>query len=793
VADRTLTVKIIGDDKSLLNAFTRSSRASRQFGQSVERASRGAAVATVGFRGLGRSIAFASGAFLGGAGFVAGVRRALDAASDLEEQTNKTNVLFGQSAGTIRSWARTTANSIGISQSAALEAAGNFGAMFETIGVGDRVSAQMSQRLVQLAADLASFANQDPSDMLDRLRSGLAGEAEPLRRFGVLLSEARVKTEAYRSGIAEAGAELTEQQKVQARYILILRDSAAAQGDFARTSESVANQERINAALREQAAATIGRVLLPAYGEILQTLNRWLADEKNLQAAEEVTERLLANVAAAARTFADVIRLLVPILERTVSVLGGTERAVKLLIAAFVAAKVVAFTGALTGLSTQALIATGRVTALRAALLRLGAIGLITIAIEIILHREQIREKAAEINKTVADALGLDSQGFFELPVAPTVRNLPRLVALRKSLEDATGEAYLFRVRLDEVIERLIEINQRQIEAAAAGPRPLREDAGTRVVRDVAASRAARREQRQADQEAIRGGQAIIDRITRQATAQRSLNQQLADSVTRAKHLKELIREDPRNARLQQRYRAELEKQVGLRRDIRDEAQAAAEADKEATRAARERARELERQAREAALRRRQRRQFRELGLTAEGEQLVAGVRALRRRRETLAERIKGTVLDTEKTRAQLHRIARVLSGAFGKVGRDVRQAIVSMFDEWAAALNQGDQRTGPLTKAVGVNTRKLVEGLGLTPEQIRELRARASSFTTLPTAPMGRQAALGFGGGLGGALIVESHTTINLDGQQVANVVTRNQQRANRRNPRQKRGPNRK
>ena len=135
-----------------------------------------------------------------------------------------------------------------MSQTEALQAAGNFGGMFRTIGLGTRRTADMSRRLAELGADMASFNNEDPTDMLDRLRSGLAGEAEPLRRFGVLHREARVKTEAYRSGIAKAGAKLTEQQKVQARYNLILRDTTLQQGDVARTGDSWAGNCNANSA-----------------------------------------------------------------------------------------------------------------------------------------------------------------------------------------------------------------------------------------------------------------------------------------------------------------------------------------------------------------------------------------------------------------------------------------------------------------------------------------------------------------------------------------------------------------
>lgn len=183
---------------------------------------------------------------IGGAlvGAAAVMKTTVDAASDLNESQNKASVVFGASARAVHDFAQVSASSFGLSAREATAAAGAYGSMFRTIGLGQEEAAQMSVRLAQLASDMASFNNQDPSEMLQKLRAGLAGEAEPLRTVGVLLSEARVKQEAYASGIAATGAELTEAQKVQARYNLILKDTSLQQGDFARTSDGLANAQR---------------------------------------------------------------------------------------------------------------------------------------------------------------------------------------------------------------------------------------------------------------------------------------------------------------------------------------------------------------------------------------------------------------------------------------------------------------------------------------------------------------------------------------------------------------------
>lgn len=192
-----------------------------------------------------------------------GLYKAAQQASDLNESITKSDVVFGKSASSVTKWAGTLADSFGLSKREALEAAGGFGSMFRTTGLAGGEASKMSKRMTELAGDMASFNNEDPTEMLDRLRSGLAGEAEPLRRFGVLLSEARVQAFAYSNGIAKSGEKLTEAQKVQARYGVILKDTKLQQGDFARTADGAANSQRRLQAKLDNLTTSIGQAALP--------------------------------------------------------------------------------------------------------------------------------------------------------------------------------------------------------------------------------------------------------------------------------------------------------------------------------------------------------------------------------------------------------------------------------------------------------------------------------------------------------------------------------------------------
>jgi hypothetical protein len=194
-------------------------------------------------------------------------------AVNLGEQMSKTAVVFrGPGAKSVQDWSKTTATALGMSQRQALEATGTFGNMLVPMGFGRKRAAEMSKTMVGLSSDMASFNNASPEETLDAVRAGLAGETEPLRRFGIFLSDARLKQQALSMGLYKGKGVLDANAKAQATYALILEDSKDAQGDFARTSSSLANQQRILKAQYEQLTASLGKQLLPALSWMVKHL-----------------------------------------------------------------------------------------------------------------------------------------------------------------------------------------------------------------------------------------------------------------------------------------------------------------------------------------------------------------------------------------------------------------------------------------------------------------------------------------------------------------------------------------
>ena len=214
---------------------------------------------------------------------------AIDAASDLQESANAVRVTFGDTADEIERLGSTAANRLGLAQVDFNALAVRFAGFAEDIaGEGGDVSAVIDV-LTTRGADFASVMNMDVADALDKFQAGLSGEAEPLKRFNVNLLEANVKAYAYANGIAEAGTQLTETQKIQARYGLLLQETAKYEGDFANTSDGLANQQRTNAAVMKQAMADIGEALLPA----ATAFANFVGSEEGQQLLEKYVELFL--------------------------------------------------------------------------------------------------------------------------------------------------------------------------------------------------------------------------------------------------------------------------------------------------------------------------------------------------------------------------------------------------------------------------------------------------------------------------------------------------------------------
>ena len=245
---------------------------------------------TNGLKGLGGELktGFAQGFGVAGAlgianvaatavsSVVDGMGRAIQAASDLNETMTKSEVIFGDNAKAVSDWGETASDAFGQSKRQAIDTASGFAGLFKTVGIGIDQSTEYAKDLTKLGSDLASFFNSDVQEAIDALKSGLSGESEPLRRFNVFLSETAVNAKLAQMGIKKVGGQFTEAQKATARYSLIMEQTTDAQGDFARTSDGLANAQRTMAAKIEELSAKFGAMAVGPLADLTVAFSDFL-------------------------------------------------------------------------------------------------------------------------------------------------------------------------------------------------------------------------------------------------------------------------------------------------------------------------------------------------------------------------------------------------------------------------------------------------------------------------------------------------------------------------------------
>ena len=198
----------------------------------------------------------------------------IDLASNLSEVKNVVDTTFGpEGAAKIYAWSNAAASAYGISNLNAQRYTGTLGAMLKSMNLSDDAVLEMSTSLVGLAGDMASFYNLDIDEAFEKLRSGISGEAEPLKQLGINLSVANLEAYALSQGIETAYNSMTQAEQATLRYNYLMQATADAQGDFADTSDSYANQQRILELNIENLKTAFGEKLLPSVTEVTAALN----------------------------------------------------------------------------------------------------------------------------------------------------------------------------------------------------------------------------------------------------------------------------------------------------------------------------------------------------------------------------------------------------------------------------------------------------------------------------------------------------------------------------------------
>lgn len=208
---------------------------------------------------LGAALGAAGGLAIGGF-----LKSAIGNASDLNETLSKARNVFGDASKGVEDFAKGAAKNLGVSKTAALDAAAQFGNMFTQLGFTNKEAAKTSEKVLKLGADLGSYNNLPTAEVLDKISGSLRGEFDSLQALIPNINAARVEQEALAETGKKTAKELTAQEKATATLAIITKDGAGALDDFAETSDGLAGQQKILSAQFEETKTALGEKLLPA-------------------------------------------------------------------------------------------------------------------------------------------------------------------------------------------------------------------------------------------------------------------------------------------------------------------------------------------------------------------------------------------------------------------------------------------------------------------------------------------------------------------------------------------------
>lgn len=254
MADRTFTLKVVGD-------IVDAQRSLKNLDQNVS-----------GFGDKAKGLAKGVGAYFAADAIVGFGKSVIDAASDAEQALGASQSVFGDYAGEIEAFSKSTAENMGIAGAEFLQLGSLTGSLLKNQGVPLDEAASATERLTERAADLAAMYGGDVSSALEAINSGLKGELDPLEAFGVSLKASTVEAKAQAMGLVDADGKATDYGKTMAAVQLIMDQSASSAGTFARESDTLAGRSAIMKAQFADLQAELGEKLLPVMAGVLDVI-----------------------------------------------------------------------------------------------------------------------------------------------------------------------------------------------------------------------------------------------------------------------------------------------------------------------------------------------------------------------------------------------------------------------------------------------------------------------------------------------------------------------------------------
>ena len=225
-------------------------------------------------------------------------KKAIDLGSDLQEVENVVGSVFTTMSEQVDEFAKSAAETAGLSETMAKRYTGTFGAMAKAFGFAESEAFNMSTSLTQLAGDVASFYNLTQDEAYTKLKSVFTGETESLKDLGVVMTQAALDSFAMSEGIGKTTKAMSEQEKVALRYRFVMNQLSTASGDFLRTSDSWANQTRLLKLNIESIMANFGQGLINFFTPIIKLINVVLSKIATLASAFKALSEMIMGTSS---------------------------------------------------------------------------------------------------------------------------------------------------------------------------------------------------------------------------------------------------------------------------------------------------------------------------------------------------------------------------------------------------------------------------------------------------------------------------------------------------------------
>lgn len=220
-------------------------------------------------------------------------------ASDYEQALGKVETVFEGSAVTINKWAENSLKNFGLAKSTATEMAADFGALLKGMDISDAKTREWSMELTERVMDLSAFYDTSVEETNNALMAIVTGQTEPLRRFGINMTQATLQEYAYSQGLQKKISDMTETEKVQLRYNFVMKQTSIAVGTMQKESGSANFQMALMKENAKEVGLSIGENLLPIIVPILEGVNNLLTAFNSLDnGTKQFIIRILGITAA---------------------------------------------------------------------------------------------------------------------------------------------------------------------------------------------------------------------------------------------------------------------------------------------------------------------------------------------------------------------------------------------------------------------------------------------------------------------------------------------------------------